>query len=171
MWGWLLLVAVALLIFAPRAFAVLVVVAIVGAGALFLWMQHEHEEQERAEAAAARTIRPDELDFEDLQLSQGGSVPKITGRVRNRSVHKLVGFTLQVTVQDCVPKEKCGEPRAADCRCDVIYNKGMDSLVSVPPGEARDFKVYLEDMYGARFRGSSSWSYRLNSIQGTVAGR
>src|SRR5437667_5451587 len=167
-WLWVLTIGVLLLIFRPRVFVGLLVLAAVAALSLYVSLQHDAALREAEEKAAARTITPEQIELLNLHWAGTFGSASVTGRVRNNSPYKLTSVALEITLQDCVPKERCGERRQSDCRCDTIYDEqaSMNFDFVVPPGQARDFEVYLPSGHDLRPQGDYSWSYRIIGIKG-----
>src|SRR5881396_2914717 len=107
-WLWVLTIGVLLLIFRPRVFAGVLILAAVAALSLYVSLQHDAAVREAEEKAAARTITPEQIELLNLRWAGTFGSASLAGRVRNNSPFKLTGVSLEITVQDCVPKERCG---------------------------------------------------------------
>jgi hypothetical protein len=152
-WLFLLGVLVCAILF-PKFRKVLIVLAILFAGFIAYFLISQDIE----ESASKKRIIPGEVELLDLRLVRSGSYYDLRGRVRNRSSkYSLSGFTLKVTLDDCVDANTC----------DVVYQEDHSPLVGlVPPGQARDFEVYGIGGVDMRLKGSLKWHYALTGVRG-----
>lgn len=153
-WLFLLGVLVCAILF-PKFRKVLIVLALLFAGLIAYFLISQNIE----ESASKRRIIPGEVELLDLRLvSRSGNNYDLQGRVRNRSPkYSLSGFTLRVTLEDCVDANTC----------DVVYQEDHSPLVGlVPPGQARDFEISGIGDYDTRLKGSFKWHYALTEVRG-----
>jgi hypothetical protein len=151
-WLFLLGVLVCAIVF-PKFRKVLIVLAALLAGLIaYVVISSNVEESE-----SKNRIPPREVELLDLRLFRSGSTYDLQGRVRNRSSkYTLSGFTLQVTLEDCVDENTC----------DVVYQKGESAFTdAVPPGQARDFQITGIGDYEMRLKGSLKWHYALTEVR------
>lgn len=115
-------------------------------------------------AAALEIITPDEVQIDSLKMTGGGAPFELQGRVENRSAALLKSITLLVTRRDCF--EGALDPSG----CTVLWQDRHWILVSVPPGQARDFSSSVW-MRGAapRARGTIKDSFAVVAASGEIA--
>jgi len=129
--------------------AVLVVVIALGL-VLFGYMGHQHDQEE----AAKRLVRPDQLNFTDMQMGPGRYANyRLTGRIKNNSIYEITGITLKLEVQDC----------ASDGHCETVGQEEQPLFLSIPAGQVRDVdeSVYFHDM---TIRGTYKWNYSVEEV-------
>ena len=150
------LVAIALLagtIFVPALRKVVLVLC----GLVVVVLAYVNVSADREAKASRQRIPLGQVGLDGLVL--GGDVfPSVRGRVFNNSTkYTLEDFTLEVTIEDCI----------GDTNCVVVYQDDVSPLiVSVPPGQARDFEITGVGDTDTRFRGHMRWRYRLVETRG-----
>ena len=154
MWLFLLGVLVCAIVF-PKFRIVVIAGVILVAG----WFFYE-EEKSTAETSASKTrIAPSEVEFADMRLLRDfGSNYKLEGRVRNQSPkYTLSHVELRITFEDCTNEDAC----------DIVYQANESPfLISVPPGQVRDFEITGIGSYDLRIRGSLRWHYEVTELRG-----
>jgi hypothetical protein len=142
--------------------AALVVLGLVVLGALliYLYLEHDKAESARKLAHAKTLIAKNQIDITDARVSfssYDGRPERITGRLRNNSNYAVRSVELHLQFQDC----------AADGACETVGDNDEDVLVSVPPGQSRDFDSAV---YGNRIsvKGTRRWNYSIKSITANV---
>lgn len=115
-------------------------------------------------AAALQIIAPAQVQIDSLKLTGSGAPFELQGRIENRSTALLKSITLLVTRRDCF--EGALDPSG----CAVQWQDRHWILVSVPPGEARDFSSSVW-MRGAapRARGTIKDSFVVVAASGEIA--
>ena len=140
----------------------LIVLGLTALGALLIYLYFEHNKSESARKAAyAKTlIAKKQIDIVDARVSfssYDGSPERITGRLRNNSNYTVRSVELHLEFQDCAPNGAC----------ETVGDANENVLVSVPPGQSRDFD---SSIYGNRIsaKGARRWNYSINSITADV---
>jgi hypothetical protein len=148
--GWLVaLVAVVIFVWLLVRFPRAVVLTVGGIVAIIIfWVMSEKQR----EAKSHSLIAPSQLDLTNVTLSSYGW-GKISGTIKNNSVHTLKNLTFKVTVRDCVENSAC-----------VVIGEN-DAYVSViiPPSQLRSFEgsVFFSDMPKPN---KATWSYQIIEI-------
>lgn len=147
-------VALVCAILFPAFRKVLIGVALLLVGVLIIF----YISNESEEAASKKRIRINEVELADIALQRDGSGYTIVGRARNHSAtYTLSDITLRVTLEDCF----------SDNACDVVFQgEPSSSLNLVPPGQARDFHVYVFGASNLRLKGKLRWNYTLVGTRG-----
>ena len=138
--GWLVaLVAVIIFVWLLARFPRAVLLSVGGIIAIIVfWLTKSH-----------LLIAPSQLDLNNVTLSSYGW-GKLSGTIKNNSVHTLKSLTFKVTVRDC----------AENSACVVIGEDNAYVSVIVPPSQLRSFEgsVFFSDKPKPN---KATWSYQI----------
>jgi hypothetical protein len=143
-----------------KAGLVVLGVAVLGVLLAYFYAKHEEIESARKLSSARTLIIKDQIEIIDPRVSfssYDGRPERITGRLRNNSNYPIRSVELHLQFQDC----------AANGACETVGDCDKDVLVSVPPGQSRDFD---SSVYGNRIsvKGTRRWNYSIKSITASV---
>jgi hypothetical protein len=131
-----------------RKFAGVLVLICVVSGLLY-WLYQENEEAE-----SKKRIRASDLKFEGVFLKPSYSSYDLVGRITNNSAkYTLKVIQLKLTFKDC--------DKVNTSNCIVVAQNDEHIYISIPPGQARDFKegVYLNS--NLNIKGTMVWEYAI----------
>lgn len=156
-WG-IAVIAVVVLLFVSAGFRKLalglVAVALVGGAIAYFYGQEE-------EGLAQTRIPASQLGLENMQLIPNAGGYNFSGRIKNNSTQfTLNRIAFAITMQDCA-----GE--AASQNCVTIAESETSPFLTIPPGQARDFKEVIYFSGGTlKPKGRLDWHYSVSQTRG-----